>query len=170
MSLLVKSSSDENLNGSVKIKVPSGWRAEPSTVSFELVRRGEEVAKTITIYPPSVEYTGVITATAIVDGKEYSNSIQTISYDHFPIQTLLPPAETKAVRIDLAKEGKTIGYISGAGDDVSAALRNMGYDVVELSNDQITPSRLRGLDAVVLVCAKRRYCNRSIQHHRAIAD
>lgn len=150
LTMLVKSSSDEQVSGTVRLDLPSGWSAAPSTSSFELDARGEEVAKTFSIYPSQDEYTGTITATALVEGKEYSNSIQMISYDHFPIQTLVPPAETKVVRIDLAKAGQTIGYISGAGDDIPSALRNMGYEVVELSNDQITPARLKGLDAVVL--------------------
>lgn len=150
LTLLVKSSSDERQRGTINLNLPSGWRADPATFSFELDVRGEEVASAMTVYPSSGEYTGTIGATAVVNGKEYGRSIRIISYDHFPIQTLLPPAETKAVRIDLAKAGQTIGYINGAGDDIPAALRNMGYDVVELSNDQITPSRLKGLDAVVL--------------------
>lgn len=150
LTMLVKSSSDEMQRGTVSLKLPSGWRAEPASSSFALNARGEEVATTITIVPSTEPQTGVIEATAVVNGKEYNNAIHIISYDHFPIQTLLPPAQTKAVRIDLAKAGQTIGYISGAGDEIPAALRNMGYQVIELSNDQITPARLQGLDAVVL--------------------
>lgn len=150
MNLLVKSSSDNKLTGKVNFDLPPGWRAEPAETSFTLNARGEELAKTITIYPSSSEYNGAISARAVVNGHEYNNSIHIISYDHFPVQTLLPPAETRAVRIDLEKRGETIGYISGAGDDIPSALRNMGYSVDELSNDQITPGRLKGMDAVVL--------------------
>ena len=150
LTLLVKSSSDKKLSGSIQLDLPSGWRAEPAESSFELNGRGEELAKSIKIYPSSSQYNDVISVRALVNGEAYGNSLHIISYDHFPIQTLLPAAETRVVRIDLEKKGETIGYISGAGDEIPSALRNMGYHVVELSNDQITPARLNGMDAVVL--------------------
>ena len=150
LTLLVRSSSDEKITGTVSLEVPRGWRAEPSSAAFELGTRGEEEAKTVTIFPSSGEYNGVIKARATVNGKDYQNSLRIIAYDHIPMQTLLPRAEAKAVRIDLRKAGETIGYIGGAGDEIPAALRNMGYDVVEMINEQVTPGNLKRLDAVVL--------------------
>ena len=150
LTLLLRSASDRKVSGTVALELPRGWRAEPASAEFDLSARGEEETTTVTIYPPSTDYNGVIKARATVNGKEYGNSIRIIAYDHIPIQTLLPDAETKAVRIDLRKAGETIGYISGAGDEIPAALRNMGYEVLEMSNEQVTPANLKGLDAVVL--------------------
>jgi hypothetical protein len=102
------------------------------------------------ITPSAQEYSGIIEAVANVDGKMFNQSLQTISYDHFPVQTLLPEANAKAVRINLRKEGNTIAYIKGAGDDIPSALRNMGYEVWEMNNDEVTESNLKRVDAVVL--------------------
>jgi hypothetical protein len=132
------------------VEVPKGWRVEPENISFDLAGRGEEQARALTIYPSAAEFNGVLKAFATVNGKDYDRSLRLIAYDHFPIQTLLPRAEIKAVRIDLKKEGQRIGYIRGAGDDIPSALRNIGYDVWEMNNDEITPANLSGLDAVVL--------------------
>ena len=150
LTLLLRSASDKKVSGSVALELPRGWRAEPASMKFELNARGEEETRTVTIYPSSAEHNGVIKARVTVDGKEYHNSIRIIAYDHIPIQTLLPDAAAKAVRIDLRMAGETIGYISGAGDEIPAALRNMGYQVVELNNEQITAANLKPLDAVVL--------------------
>lgn len=150
INLLVKSSSDIPQNGTLMLKLPRGWKAEPETLSFSLPERGAEESGTVTIYPSAGEYNGSIKAVATVGGKVYNQSLHTISYDHFPIQTLLPPAEAKAVRIDLKTEGELIGYIRGAGDEIPSALRNMGYEVWEMNNDEITPANLQRLDAVVL--------------------
>ena len=150
LTLLIRSSSDQKVSGTVLLELPRGWRAEPSSAAFELGARGEEEIKTVTIYPSSGEYNGVIKARATVNGKDYQNSLRIIAYDHIPMQTLLPKSQAKAVRIDLRKAGETIGYIDGAGDEIPAALRNMGYHVVELSNEHVTPTNLKGLDAVVL--------------------
>ena len=150
LTLLIRSSSDKKVNGEVRLEVPEGWRVAPSSTTFEVNSRGEEVSRTVSVYPSSTEGDGVIEAVATVNGKDYRKSIRIVAYDHFPTQTLLPDARTKAIRIDLRKEGQTIGYISGAGDDIPSALRNMGYQVVELSNEQVTLENLKRFDAVVL--------------------
>lgn len=150
VTLLIRSAIEEPLSGTLKLNVPAAWRAEPSTLSFTLKGRGAEESRTITVYPSPSEYYGSIKAVAVVGGKEYDKSLRIISYDHFPVQTLLPDAEAKAVRIDLKKEGERIGYIRGAGDEIPSALRNMGYEVWEMNNDEITPDNLKRLDAVVL--------------------
>jgi len=150
VTLLVRSSSDEKLSGTLKLDLPEAWRAEPESLSFELERRGAEQSKTVTVYPSPTEYAGTIRAVADVGGRQFGRSLQIISYDHFPVQTLLPPAQAKAVRIDLKKAGKMIGYIRGAGDEIPSALRNMGFEVWEMNNDEITPANLKSLDAVVL--------------------
>ncbi len=150
VNLLIRSSSEEKIQGTVRLDLPRGWKAEPSSAPFELEERGAEVRKTVKVYPSSGENSSVIKAVLTIDGKDYDRSLQIISYDHFPAQTLLPAAEAKAVRINLKKAGERIGYIRGAGDDIPAALRNMGYQVWEMNNDEITPGNLAGLDAVVL--------------------
>jgi LmbE family N-acetylglucosaminyl deacetylase len=150
VTFLVRSCSDEMVSGTLRLQVPRGWRAEPDVMKFQLPERDSEQSGTVTVYPSTNEYNGTIKAVAMVEGREYDKSLQIISYDHFPIQTLLPPAEAKAVRINLKKQGEIIGYIRGAGDEIPSALRNMGYQVWEMNNDEITPSNLERVNAVVL--------------------
>jgi LmbE family N-acetylglucosaminyl deacetylase len=149
VTVVVKSASDKKLSGSLKLQVPQGWRAEPAVLDFQLAGNGSEQSGSITVYPSSAEYFGTVKAVALVNGQQYDESMQVISYDHFPVQTLLPDAHAKAVRIDLKKEGQLIGYIRGAGDEVPSALRNMGYEVWEMNNDEITVANLKRVDAVV---------------------
>lgn len=150
ITLVLKSSTDRSISGTATLALPDGWKSEPASIPFTLLKRGAEQSKSIVVYPSPTEYSGNIQAVAEIDGKKYDRSLRIISYDHFPIQTLLPPARAKAVRIDLKKEGNVIGYIKGAGDDIPSALRNMGYDVTELNNDEITLVNLKRMDAVVL--------------------
>ena len=51
--------------------------------------------------------------------------------------------------IDLKTAGKKIGYIPGAGDKVVPALRQMGYEVVILKEEDLQPALLRSFDAVI---------------------
>jgi hypothetical protein len=54
------------------------------------------------------------------------------------------------VSLELATRGRHVGYLPGAGDDVPAALEQMGYEVTSLTGADLTSERLRGLDAVVI--------------------
>ncbi len=149
VNVLVKSSTDL-VKGDLSLQLPEGWRSEPSSVPVSLNKRGEEFTQSFNIYPASREMIGKVRAVMTIGNKDYDNALQTIQYDHIPIQTLLPKAEARLVRVDIKREGNTIGYIKGAGDDIPVALRNMGYDVLEFKNGEVTATNLAKLDAVVL--------------------
>ncbi len=146
----LKSALDRKAKGTLKLTLPSGWKSEPVNHEFEVSKRGEEQSLVFTVSPPSAEATVTMTAEVVVDGRTNHNSITTISYDHIPTQILLPPAEARLVRMDLKKEGSTVAFIRGAGDDTPAALRAMGYEVWEMTNEEVTPANLRKVDAVVV--------------------
>lgn len=150
MNVIVKSTLDKPVKGSLKLKVPQGWRYEPTTISFDLAKREEEQTFSFKVIPPVNESAGSVVAVADVDGVAYSAALQLITYDHIPTQTYMPQAETNVVRMELKKEGNLIGYIAGAGDEIPAALRNMGYEVWEMKDEDVTPENLRKTDAIVL--------------------
>jgi LmbE family N-acetylglucosaminyl deacetylase len=150
VSVRIKSVQEQSLKGVLKLKLPADWHAEPSSVNFELKQRGEEERINFKLYPSKAETTFTLQAIAEVDGKIYDHAVQTISYDHIPIQTLLPKAEAKIARVTIKREGNLVGYVRGAGDDVAAGLITMGYDVVEMKDDEISLESLKRLDAVVL--------------------
>ena len=148
--VLLKSSSEKPVQGNVMLQLPEGWTAVPASVSFELSKRGDEKAISFQVTPSAGEITSVVAAKVVVGGKSYDQSIQLVGYDHIPTQTLLPKAEAKVVRLAIHHGQGMIGYIKGAGDDIPNALRNLGYGVWEMKNEEITYANLKRLDAVVL--------------------
>lgn len=150
VSVLLKSASATARKGNLKLDLPAGWRTEPAFFDFELKQQGEEQTFTFTVFPGQQEIDGYMNAVVESEGKKYSNSLLTIQYDHIPIQTLLPVANAKLVRMNLKKEGSVIGYIRGAGDDIPGSLRNLGYEVWEMKNEEVTAVNLKKVDAVVL--------------------
>jgi hypothetical protein len=62
---------------------------------------------------------------------------------------VLSNAETKILNININKSGTNIGYIPGAGDDVPACLKQIGYNVTELSDKMIENDKLNMYDAIV---------------------
>lgn len=148
--VIVKSSGKEKIQGQVNLRLPVGWRAEPSSAAFELSKLGEEQVKNFTVYPAATEGKFTLETYATINDKQYDKELKIIAYDHIPTQTILQKSNAALVRINLKKEGNNIGYIKGAGDEVGAALRNMGYEVWEMKNEEITTDNLKRLDAVVL--------------------
>jgi LmbE family N-acetylglucosaminyl deacetylase len=74
---------------------------------------------------------------------------RTISYEHIPRIDYFKPAKSTVVSVDLKIAGSRIGYIEGAGDKIPDALTAMGFTVVKLDENSITPEILRNMDAVI---------------------
>ena len=66
-------------------------------------------------------------------GQRYDRGLRRIDHPHIPIQTWLPPAEVKLTRVDVRHARHRIGYVPGPGDEVPAALRQVGYEVTPLT-------------------------------------
>jgi hypothetical protein len=75
---------------------------------------------------------------------------KTIQYDHIPAQTYFQDASIQVVKVDINKQGQKVGYIDGAGDAIPEALEQLGYEVVQLKEADLTPAHLKGLDAIVV--------------------
>jgi hypothetical protein len=102
------------------------------------------------VRPPAQAGEGTLKAVVSVGGKEYSYSRERIAYPHIGVHILMPPAEAKLVRAEIRTAGHLIGYIPGAGDDIPAALRQIGYNVKQLGDGDITAANLGQFSAVVL--------------------
>jgi LmbE family N-acetylglucosaminyl deacetylase len=136
--------------GSLKLDVPAGWRASPASQPISIAKSGQKAQYTFTITAPPQTGTGEILAVADVGGRSWHTGHVELRYDHIPPQLLQPPARLKAVSIDMAVRAKKVGYVPGAGDLIAEALTRMGCEVTQLSGDDLTPEKLRGLDSVVV--------------------
>lgn len=146
--LTVKTNAN-NLKGLVKLVLPEGWKSSITEKEFSLAAKGEEFTIEAEITPAGNNSSGKLKAQINIDGKEYSNSIRRIEYDHIPYQFILSEAEVKLVRGDVKIEGKNIGYIPGAGDEVPQSLKQMGYEVSILTEDLLKILDLSRFDAIV---------------------
>ncbi len=72
-----------------------------------------------------------------------------INYDHIPDIVYNHVDPVKLVNLDLKTEGSFAGYIPGAGDKIPEALEQMGYKVVTLKENEITPDNLRQFDVII---------------------
>jgi LmbE family N-acetylglucosaminyl deacetylase len=140
--------------GEVKLELPAGFSSEPESVPFQL-EKGQQAVVGFKVRPvgarAAAAVTEALTVVAQVGEARFSRALARIEYPHIPIQAVLAPAQVKLMRVDL-KRGKTtrVGYVAGAGDDVPAALRQVGYDVTMLSDAALRTEPLSRFDAIVL--------------------
>ena len=141
----------DGAKGTLRAVVPEGWSVAPASVPFALARRDDERFVTFAITPPATAGEGVLSVVIEAEGwRPYSLAHLTVDYPHIPVQTLLPHAQAKLVRADIATDGRRIGYVMGAGDEVPEMLRQIGYDVVMLSDEELEAADLSSYDAIVL--------------------
>ncbi|UZR96041.1 PIG-L family deacetylase [Chondrinema litorale] len=147
---VVLKASKADVSGKLKLDLPTGWESEPAFYDFKLDKKFEEQNYTFMVKPIVESAEGTVKAVSIIDGKEYGLGLKVIDYPHIPVQTLLPEAEAKLVKINISKTGNRIGYVMGAGDAVPEALRQIGFEVDLLEDKDFVPTTLAQYDAIIM--------------------
>ncbi|SFO66771.1 GlcNAc-PI de-N-acetylase [Chitinophaga sp. YR627] len=138
--------------GTVRLQLPAGFTSQEAEQSYELSSKGDETAVTFHIAPQKVagiNRTDTLRVEIRSEGKVYTQSIRTIAYDHIPDINIFPEATARLVTVDLQRNGRKLGYISGAGDMVAASLRQVGYEVTILDEKEIMNGDLQQYDAII---------------------
>jgi LmbE family N-acetylglucosaminyl deacetylase len=164
-------------SGEVRPEAPAGWTLEPASISFALKEKGEQQVLTFHAHPPahlpkdaaSLAATVKLVATAGA-GAPGTRGVLRLEYPHIPIQTILPPAEVKLVRFELAGARAHLGYLPGPGDEVAASLRQVGYDVTVLSDEALGREPLGRFAAIVVGVRAFNTNPRLAQYHKRLMD
>ena len=136
-------------SGVLRLQAPARWNVSPAQQPFKLSQAGEKTSLTFSVTPTELG-SGNIVAVAEVGGVQFNQQRIEIRYKHIPVLLLQPPARIKVAAFDFAIRGRTVGYLPGAGDSTVASLQQLGYAVTTLTGADLTPEKLRGLDAVVI--------------------
>lgn len=72
-----------------------------------------------------------------------------IEYPHIPDIIYFHEAVTKLVAVDLKVSGKNAGFIPGAGDKIPEALRQLGYNVTVLQQEDFGKTNLHQFDVII---------------------
>lgn len=138
------------VEGRLSLDLPEGWSAEPKFHAVDKVAKGSERSYSFAVTPRSVSEEVEISARLSTRGGTFDQSVTRIEYQHIREQTVFASASTRAVSLEVAHAGNTVGYLPGAGDSVPESIREIGYEVVELSPEGFGPESLVGLDTVVV--------------------
>ena len=83
-------------------------------------------------------------------GQVFDQVIHRISYPHIPNLTYFSPAQIQLIQEDWKVSGGKIGYLEGAGDEVSDVLSSLGYQVEFLTAENLEVDQLNEFQAIVV--------------------
>lgn len=136
-------------SGAIRIQAPAQWVVTPPAQDFRLSEIGQEAPLSFHLTPPAGDSKGALEASAKVGDQTVAVGMETISYPHIPPQVLFKPARAELVRSDVRLLAKAVGYVMGAGDEVPAALRQIGAEVTLVGPDYLARGDLGRFDAIV---------------------
>jgi hypothetical protein len=146
---LTVQAADRPVTGVLRLRLPPGWRSEPRERSVALARPESDTTLVFRVTPGATPAASSAAAELEVEGFTCAWRVVKIDYPHIPLQTLLLPAEARLVRAEVRHTGSRVGYLMGSGDAVPEALRQMGFEVVLLSDEDVEYGDLSRCDAIV---------------------
>ncbi len=137
-------------SGNLSLTMPAGWSAKPPAIAVSMANVGESRDLDFEVSPSVDAESGPVRAVVKVAGKTVAWSVDEIRYPHIPAQTVLEESKGTLLRLDLKKVGRRVGYVMGSGDFLPDALRQMGYEVRLLSDEDLAVGNLSVYDAIVV--------------------
>lgn len=138
-----------NAIGKVRLKGTGNWRIEPAEIPFSLSGKYEEIQVGFTVIPPKGTDQTFLVAEVEILGKTSDRALVEISYPHILRQVYFPQSRIKVVKPEIIIPNGTIGYITGAGDEIPGCLQNLGYEVILLDDEMLEASDFNQFDAVI---------------------
>jgi LmbE family N-acetylglucosaminyl deacetylase len=140
--------------GTLRAQAPSGWRVEPASLPLTFSAAGEERTVELRVSPPAGVAAGefpVSFAFEAADGRSYRRGYSLVDYPHIRPRSLYAPAEARVQAFDVqVPTNLRVGYVAGPGDDVPAALEQMGVRVEMLGPAALATAELGGFDVIVM--------------------
>ena len=139
--------------GKVRLRLPEGWKATPAEAPFSFTHEGERQNFAFSVSPPRVTAGAEYKVQAVTEynGKEYTEGYQVIAHRDLEPRHLYRPATMELRGIDVkVAPGLKVGYVMGVGDEVPAALEQIGVGVQMLNAQDLAASNLDRFDAIII--------------------
>lgn len=133
----------------VALEVPPGWRATPATQPVTFTREDEAATVRFTLQPPAAT---VLAAAAVKPGGNqfkvsavvksgtgtFTQGYQVVEYPHTTRRHVLtaPQVTVKALDVNVAPN-LSLGYVMGVGDEVPAALIQLGVKLTLIDPEEL---------------------------------
>ena len=140
---------------SVSLEMPAGWKAVPASVPISFMHEDESLSVRFQITAPPQVKAGVYSLRAVVTSpatgnERFANGYEEIEYPHVQRRQVIEPAETTLEVLDVKTTSNiNVGYIAGAGDQVPAAIEQLGAKVAFIDQDELAWGDLSKHDVIV---------------------
>ncbi len=135
------------------LRLPSGWRAAPASVPVRFEREDEQVTVTFSVTPAAGVRPGEYAAetTVAAPGGVASNTgYEVVEYPHIHRRHVIEPARTRVKVIDVKiAPGLRVGYVMGVGDEMPAAIEQLGAQVHMIDAGELASGDLSKYDVIV---------------------
>jgi hypothetical protein len=136
----------------VTLRLPAGWTATPPQQTMTFTRQDESQMARFLVKPASNSVPGEYHVHAVVssEGKTFDRGYQTIEYPHIRRQHIYHDADVtvKVINVKLASN-LTVGYIVGVGDEVPAAIEQLGVKVEYITPEDLAWGNLSRFNTIV---------------------
>jgi LmbE family N-acetylglucosaminyl deacetylase len=126
-------------DGTVDLKLPTGWIAQPRQAHFHLDAAGDTEPMLFSVSPAATEVSAyTIQAVAHSGDRTFQTGWQSIGYPGLRPYNLYLPAQLKTRKVDFkVAPGLRVGYIMGTGDLVPEAIEALGVTPHLLTTSEI---------------------------------
>ena len=166
-------------SATVRLKTPAGWRVSPEAAPISFTREDESTTTRFTVVPATGgtasgehQISAEVMPSTGTSGNNgtFSVGYQVIEYPHIHRRHKIVPAVATFEVIDVAiPPGLTVGYIMGVGDQVPAALQQLGARVTLIDSDEMAWGDLSRYNAIVTgVRAYERRADLRANNHRLL--
>ena len=139
-------------DGTVELKLPPGWRAEPSEAKFHQASAGDTEPILFSVSPSATESRGFsVQAVAHSDGRTYETGWRRVGYAGLRPYNQYKPAALRTRKVDVKlAPGLRIGYVMGTGDLVPDAIEGLGGAPHLLTAEEIASGDLSAWNVIVV--------------------
>jgi LmbE family N-acetylglucosaminyl deacetylase len=142
---------DGAADGELRLELPAGWTATPASHALHFLQAGERAQLSFTVAAaPAGERSYRIAAIASVGGQQYREGYAVVKYRDLETRYLYRDAAATVTGLDVkVRAGLEVGYVMGIGDEVPAALAQLGANVRLLGERELTGGSLSQFDAII---------------------
>jgi LmbE family N-acetylglucosaminyl deacetylase len=148
----VASDLSREVKGVLRLELPDGWRSEPSELSVHFARRGDKQDFQFKVFPAGLqEGRAKIRAVLEADGDKFSEGYTLVTREDLGSFYYYQPAVQRVSIVDVqVPHDLKIGYIMGAGDDITTVLKQVGMNVTLIPPEKLSTEDLSPYGTIVL--------------------
>jgi len=137
---------------SVTLEPPQGWSVTPAAQPVKFARADDSQTVRFMVKPAAATAPGEYRMRAVVSsaGQSFDRGYQVIEYPHIRRRHIYHEAEITLKVIDVkTAPGLLVGYVMGVGDEVPAAIEQLGAKVELITSDVLAWGNLSRFNVIV---------------------